>query len=186
MCPPICLWARKSVRIFLCRCTRRMLRILGGCWITASRLEDFTITIHGKFMARCGIGFISSPAALAGVLILCFIIGLEGCRSAPPAAEPQATGSTYQLRGIVVSSDAAKGRVTIEAEAIPGFMGALTMPYKLAQPGVASELHTGDHVTARLRVSSDASLLDQIDVTAQAKPDYKPEKLYNVPAPGQT
>ena len=137
-------------------------------------------------MGRCATGFISSPVALASVLILCFTIGLEGCRSAPPAAEPQAAGSTYQLRGIVVSSDAAKGIVTIDAEAIPGFMGAMTMPYKLAQPGVASELHTGDHVIARLRVSSDASVLDQIDVTAQAKPDYKPEKLYNVPAPGQT
>jgi protein SCO1/2 len=86
----------------------------------------------------------------------------------------------------VVSSDTAKGLVTIDTEAIPGLMGAMTMPYKLAQSGVASELHPGDHVTARLRISSDASVLDQIDVTAQAKPDYKPEKFYNVPAPGQT
>jgi protein SCO1/2 len=90
------------------------------------------------------------------------------------------------MRGIVVSSDAAKGVVTIDTEAIPGLMGAMTMPYKLAQPGVATELHPGDHVTARLRVSTDSSVLDQIDVTAQAKPDYKPEKFYNVPAPGQT
>ena len=86
----------------------------------------------------------------------------------------------------MVSSDAAKGVVTIDTEAIPGLMGAMTMPYKLAQPGVATELHPGDHVTARLRVSTDSSVLDQIDVTAQAKPDYKPDKLYNVPAPGQT
>ena len=39
----------------------------------------------------------------------------------------------------------------IDTEAIPGLMGAMTMPYKLAQPGIASELHPGDHVTARLR-----------------------------------
>ena len=83
----------------------------------------------------------------------------------------------------MVSSDTAKGIVTIDTEAIPGLMGAMTMPYKLAQPGVATELHPGDHVTARLRVSTSASVLDQIDVTAQAKPDYKPEKFYNVPAP---
>ena len=85
----------------------------------------------------------------------------------------------------MVTSDAAKGVVTIDTEAIPGLMGAMTMPYKLAQPGVATELHPGDHITARLRISSSASVLDQIDVTAQAKPDYKPDKLYNVPAPGQ-
>ena len=137
-------------------------------------------------MARYDTGFISSPGALTIVLILCFLVGLEGCQSEPPAVEPQPAGATYQLRGIVVSSDAAKGVVTIDTEAIPGLMGAMTMPYKLAQPGVATELHSGDHVTARLRVSTDSSVLDQIDVTAQAKPDYKPDKLYNVPAPGQT
>jgi protein SCO1 len=137
-------------------------------------------------MARCDTGFISSPGALTLVLILCFLVGLEGCQSKPSAVESQAPGATYQVKGIVVSSDAAKGVVTIDAEAIPGFMGAMTMPYKLAQPGVATELHTGDHVTARLRVSTDSSVLDQIDVTAQARPDYKPEKSYNVPAQGQT
>jgi protein SCO1/2 len=125
--------------------------------------------------------------------VILFITGLAilaGCRSdqaddARPAAIPGDT-ATYQLRGIVVSSDAAKGIVTIDTEAIPGLMGAMTMPYKLAQPGVATELHQGDHVIARLRISTSASVLDQIDVTAQAKPDYKPEKFYNVPAPGQT
>ena len=137
-------------------------------------------------MARCATGFISSPGALTIVLILCILVGFEGCESETPAVEPQTAGASYQLRGIVVSSDATKGVVTIDTEAIPGLMGAMTMPYKLAQPGVATELHPGDHVSARLRVSTDASVLDEIDVTAQAKPDYKPEKFYNVPAPGQT
>jgi protein SCO1 len=117
--------------------------------------------------------------------------GLQGCRSGDsggdeqPNAIPNAA-ATYQLRGIVVSSDAAKGVVTVDSEAIPGLMGAMIMPYKLAQPGVASELHPGDHISARLRVSDSGSVIDQIDVIAQAKPDYKPSKSYNVPAPGQT
>ena len=126
--------------------------------------------------------------------MILFIFGLsilQGCQSESPADDEHPTpipgdSATYQLRGIVVSSDAAKGVVTIDTEAIPGLMGAMTMPYKLAQPGVATELHPGDHITARLRISTSASVLDQIDVTAQAKPDYKPEKFYNVPAPGQT
>ena len=120
--------------------------------------------------------------------MILFVFGLSilgGCRSDQPAGEDK-SAATYQIKGIVVSSDSAKGIVTIDTEAIPGLMGAMTMPYKLAQPGVATELHQGDHVTARLRVSPSASVLDQIDVTAQAKPDYKPEKVYNVPTPGQT
>jgi protein SCO1/2 len=113
-----------------------------------------------------------------------------GCRDSGPAADDApaalpANAATYQLKGIVVSSDATRGQVTIDSEAIPGLMGAMIMPYKLAQPNIASELHPGDHVNARLRVTDTASLLDQIVVTAQAKPDYKPNKFYNVPAPGQ-
>jgi protein SCO1/2 len=115
---------------------------------------------------------------------------LQGCRSGDSAGDEQSvaipsTATTFQLKGIVVTSDAAKGVVTVDSEAIPGLMSAMTMPYKLAQPGVAGELHPGDHITARLRVAESGSAIDQIVVTAQAKPDYKPNKFYNVPTPGQ-
>ena len=124
------------------------------------------------------------------ILLIAGLSILTGCHSNNQGAEQGSAipgdAATYQLRGIVVSSDATKGIVTIDTEAIPGLMGAMTMPYKLAQPGVATELHQGDHVIARLRVSTSASVLDQIDVTEQAQPDYKPERVYNVPAPGQT
>lgn len=117
---------------------------------------------------------------------------LSGCRASRSAAgsgeqSPGLTGKiqTYQLKGIVVSSDPRTGEVSVDSEAIPGFMPAMIMPYKLAQPGIASELHPGDHITARLQVSDTASLLDQIVVTAQARPDYLPSVIYNVPKPGQ-
>ncbi len=124
--------------------------------------------------------------------IILFGLGfLQGCRGGDSAGDEHSNAipaqeATYQLRGIVVSSDAAKGVVTVDSEAITGLMGAMIMPYKLAQPGVATELHPGDHITARLRISESGSVIDQIDVTAQAKPDYKPSKSYNVPAAGQT
>jgi protein SCO1/2 len=92
---------------------------------------------------------------------------------------------TYEVKGTVVASDLSTGEVTINSEAIPGFMEAMVMPYKLAQPGIASELHPGDHLQGRLRVSDSASLLDQIVVTEQAQPDYKPAVTYNAPTPGQ-
>jgi protein SCO1 len=123
--------------------------------------------------------------------VIIFGFGLvQGCRSGSTAGDEQPTAipsdtKTYQLKGIVVSSDATKGVVEVDSEAIPDLMGAMTMPYKLAQPGVASELHPGDHMTARLRVSGATSVIDQIDVTAQAKPDYKPSKAYNVPTNGE-
>jgi protein SCO1/2 len=118
-------------------------------------------------------------------IVITLVCALAGCRSAKPAPEAT-TQQIYQLKGIVVASDAATGEVSIDGEAIPGFMGAMIMPYKLAQPNIASELHPGDHIVARLKVSDAASVIDQVDVTAQAKPDYKPDKTYNVPATGQS
>ncbi len=134
--------------------------------------------------------FIRRKSTLPAILFLS-LFALQGCRTeAPGSDEPPtaitADAATYQLKGIVVSSDAAKGQVMVDSAAIPGLMGAMIMPFKLAQPNIATELHPGDSITARLRVSDTASLLDQIVVTAQAKPDYKPNKFYNVPSPGQS
>jgi protein SCO1/2 len=128
---------------------------------------------------------------LVWLSVILFGLGLvQGCRSGDSAGDVQPTeipsdATTYQLKGIVVASDAAKGIVSVDSEAIPGLMGAMTMPYKLAQPGIATELHPGDRITARLRISGATSVIDQIVVTAQARPDYKPSKSYNVPATGQ-
>ncbi len=112
---------------------------------------------------------------------------IPGCHSpSGPAAPQQLTGDvkTYHLKGVIVSTDAARGEVTINSEAIPGFMDAMAMPYKLKDPGIIQDLHPGDHLTAQLLVSDTASQLDQIVVTMSAKPDYKPSANYHVPTAG--
>ena len=91
------------------------------------------------------------------------------------------------MRGKVVSTNPASSEVTLDHEAIPGFMDAMTMPYKLKDANILSELHPGDVITADLLVSQNADadiLLDHIVVVGQAKPDYKPKVTYHVPAPG--
>ncbi|MGB6721272.1 MAG: SCO family protein [Terracidiphilus sp.] len=127
---------------------------------------------------------------LASVL-LAFAV-LNGCRSGAKDEQQSTQNSSfkvYKLRGIVVSTNAATGEVTLDHEAIPGFMDAMTMPYKLKDPGILSELHPGDMLTADVLVSQgpDAEvLLDHIVIIAQAKPDYRPAVVYHVPAPGDT
>jgi protein SCO1/2 len=121
-------------------------------------------------------------------LIACFT--LAGCHGSPqPDAQPAASSAykTYKLRGKVVSTNSASGEVTLDHEAIPGFMEAMTMPYKLKDANILSELHSGDMITADLLVSENAEgdiLLDHIVVVGEAKPDYKPKVSYHVPAPG--
>ncbi|MGB9408518.1 MAG: SCO family protein [Terracidiphilus sp.] len=118
------------------------------------------------------------------------LLVLAGCHSGQkPPSQPTSSQNfkVYHLRGKVVSTDAAKGEVTVNHEAIPGFMEAMTMPYKLKDTSILGELHPGDVITSDLLVSQDPDadvLLDHIVVVAQAKPDYRPAVSYHVPAPG--
>ena len=115
---------------------------------------------------------------------------IAGCHSdARPDSQPATETSykTYKVRGKVVSTTAATGEVMLDHEAIPGFMEAMTMPYKLKDANVLTELHPGDVITADLLVPRNTDvdvLLDHIVVVGQAKPDYKPKVAYHVPSPG--
>lgn len=113
---------------------------------------------------------------------------LIGCHEhASSHVAQQTTAKTFPVRGTVVSTDAT--HVTLDHEAIPGFMEAMTMPYKLKDPGIVGELHPGDRITATIHVVKDTSgyhdaELDNIVVIAQARPDYKPAIQYHVPKAG--
>ena len=115
---------------------------------------------------------------------------MTGCHSGETTAIQPATDANvriYKLRGKVVAIDATKGEVILDHEAIPGFMEAMTMPYRLKNANIVSELHPGDVLTADVLVPQDANadvLLDHIVVVGQARLDYRPKVTYHVPAPG--
>ena len=124
---------------------------------------------------------------LAFSFLLVLLSGCHSSQTAQPAGETTPTYKVYHLRGKVVGTNTATSEVTLDHEAIAGFMEAMTMPYKLKDPSILSELHPGDVITADVLVSqgSDADvLLDHIVVVAQGKADYKPTVIYHVPAPG--
>ena len=78
----------------------------------------------------------------------------------------------------------------LKHEAIPGFMEAMTMSYPLKDPGVISELHAGDRITADLVAQEDAA--GPVNYAGRphcgggtgARPDTLPTVQYHVPAPG--
>jgi protein SCO1/2 len=120
----------------------------------------------------------------AGFLLGAVVLG-AGCKAPAPV---KVEAKSYKLRGKVV--EVGNGRVTVDAGAIPGLMEAMVMPYKLADPTVASELHPGDVITAKVLAEEDAAgpkniRLDGIVVVGQAKPDYKPEVQYHTPTVGE-
>jgi len=149
----------------------------------AASVTQFRLVAVQGFTLSVMVRVLISTAAVALLL-------LSGCHSALAPVEQSTTASgfkVYHLRGKVMNSNASTGEVTVDHEAIPGFMGAMTMPYKLKDPTILSEVHPGDEITADVLVSQNPDadiLLDHIVVIAQGKPDYKPTVLYHVPAPG--
>src|SRR5579883_233114 len=120
-------------------------------------------------------------AAAACVLLL------GGCHKSTPQASQtvsDAGAKHYPVRGKIVIVDAQRGEVVLDAAAIPGYMEAMTMPFKLKNPSIISELHPGDSITATLIATDASDLLDQIVIIAQAKPDYKPSFYYHPIQPG--
>jgi len=123
-------------------------------------------------------------------MVVCVVVlaSVAGCHK--NGAKAVAGNVVYfQVRGKVVSTLPQTGEVMLDAGEIPGFMDAMTMPYKLAQPETLSELHTGDVITARIRTVQDeggfhdAQLVD-IVIVEQGKPDYPPLANYHVPRMG--
>src|SRR5271155_2833768 len=97
------------------------------------------------------------------LLALSALIVFTGCRhDSTPPEQKASNEKSYHVRGVVVSADAAKGAVTLDTDAIPGYMEAMIMPYTLKNPGIISELHPGDTITADLSTSNAESALDNI------------------------
>ncbi len=128
----------------------------------------------------------AAPGLTALALLAVTLVASSCQRKAPEAAAGRnAQVKKYLLRGKVIEVDAKNGGIVVDHQAIPGFMGAMTMEYKVKDPNVLTELHRGDRITAAVLTSGeDNILLDEIVITAQAQPDYKPAKQYHVPQAG--
>lgn len=71
-----------------------------------------------------------------------------------PAKPPKAT-KVYPLRGIVRGVNKEAKQVRIRHEEIPGFMGAMTMPFTIKDPHAFDDLQVGDKVEGKLRVDEE-------------------------------
>src|SRR5437899_1698844 len=56
----------------------------------------------------------------------------------------------YTFRGRVKQVDAAAKRLTVDSEPIEGWMGAMTMAFKVSNEDVLTRLKPGDRITARV------------------------------------
>src|SRR5262245_3068964 len=62
---------------------------------------------------------------------------------------------TYQLTGQILVVKPETSEVLVKHENIPGFMPAMTMPYRVNDPALIKERAAGDLITATLKVTAD-------------------------------
>jgi protein SCO1/2 len=77
----------------------------------------------------------------------------------------QSHSKHYHLKGTVVSIDKQGKMLNVDSEAIPDFMSAMTMPYKVKPESELDKLHPGDTITADLLVEDENAWLENIAVT---------------------
>ena len=95
-------------------------------------------------------------------------------RAAEPASAIANSGSTnhraFFVRGVLKEIKPDGATVVIQHEAIPGFMEAMTMPFRVRKPTETVGLGIGDPVSFRLVVTADESWIEQL--TAAVPPPF--------------
>jgi protein SCO1/2 len=106
-----------------------------------------------------------------------FSIGLSGCSSPKPGAQPAQSPQgpqRYALTGRVVSVDKAKQQVSVDGDDVPGFMMAMTMGYAVKTPTLLDSLSPEDKIKADVVVNGDDVWLENITVVKKADQAKKP------------
>jgi protein SCO1/2 len=80
----------------------------------------------------------------------------------------QLQGKRYHLEGTVISIDKPQQRVVVDHKEIPGFMGAMAMPYPVADPKDLDRLAPGDQITADVVVGDNRVRLANIVVVKKS------------------
>jgi len=76
----------------------------------------------------------------------------------------------YPLRGLVLDKTIATSEITVKHEDIPGFMPAMTMPYKVKDSGALQELQPGDAIAAEVVTANNGNdyWLEDVRITDES------------------
>lgn len=102
---------------------------------------------------------VTAVLALALALLACSC----GAKKEKPLSEPGE--KVYAIKGKIVARDSGDNTVTLDHQAIPGFMEAMTMDYSVRGATVAKLPPNGAPVEARLHVTGNAFWLTDVRAT---------------------
>ena len=108
------------------------------------------------------------PAPLFALVLLTALAGF-GCRAPAPAPR------TFELKGQILAIDQARQEITVNHADIPGFMPAMTMPYKVRDASLLKGRTPGELIAATLVVEESDAYLQSIKHEGVAVlPDGRP------------
>lgn len=109
-----------------------------------------------------------------GCACLILLLGVASCERKSPAGSPPAAPpppppavstvhtQIFQVKGVVESVQAADKTVRIRHEEIPGYMGAMTMPFEVRDTNELTGIGAGDAVSFRMLVTERDGWIDQL------------------------
>ena len=106
---------------------------------------------------------------------------LAGCSTEKPAAR------RFEVTGSVVSVDKTAKTVVLNHRAIPGYMGAMAMGFKIKDDWVLGVAKPGDKMQATLVIEGAKSWLENVVITEKPKadPNGPAENVTHTPEPGE-
>ena len=79
--------------------------------------------------------------------------------------------TTYQTRGLVLRVDPPSSTLTVSHDAIPGYMGAMVMPFAVRDRSALQTVHPGDVIEFRLRPKASGTEIDRLKHLSAAGAD---------------
>jgi Cu/Ag efflux protein CusF len=106
---------------------------------------------------------------IALLVMACIGFFVVGCGTAPVENKTPARVQRYSLKGKVTKIDQPRREILVDHEAIPGFMGAMEMPYPVAAAQSLDNISPGDEIRADLVVTEGHAALENIVVTKKGE-----------------
>jgi len=122
---------------------------------------------------------VSSPLAILFLLFLSIVLIPSACRPRRAANEKR-----YPLKGKVVAVDKTDRTATIAHEDIPGYMPAMTMPFKIKNDADLEMVKPGDQVTGTLVIDDLSSWVEIAAIIEGGPPVSETVDVPGEPKPG--